>query len=79
MNCHIQFRGVPLDVDFTVEAGQKEIIAADPNDSQEGFDPLVEIESVQCNGVEISELLSDKALEELADKVFEGLQGDCND
>lgn len=65
MNTNIIYRGVLLNVDCTITGGQKEIIRADPNDSQEGIDPEICIDSVTVGGEEIGPLFDDDMEEEL--------------
>lgn len=63
----VEYKGIDLDVAYYVEPGQKEIIRADPNDSQEGFAPYVEVCRVYLKGIDITALLHHDLHEELAE------------
>lgn len=68
---NVEYRGLDIEVQFYYEAGQKEIIKADPNECQEGFAPYVEVNKVLLGKEDITALFDEDMAEELADLILE--------
>lgn len=65
----VTYRGIDIDVDFDFEPGQKQIIRADPDDCQEGFDPYVEVSRIWLKGVDITALFHEDQHGDIADLI----------